>query len=91
MREIKFKAKDKQTGEWKYFTIEGLINSNYYFEELDNWRQFTGLTDKNGVEIYEGDKLQGRFNGEIKWNNEKAMYNDGWCDLWKESEIVDNN
>lgn len=108
MREIKFRAWDKdekemlplgdmiENGGVSYFIGENDLQPQYKSIVL---MQFTGLKDKNGKEIYEGDIVNYLYSGDeklmVEWydyewllaTKEKKIISDF---DWKECEVIGN-
>jgi uncharacterized phage protein (TIGR01671 family) len=96
VREIKFRGKQVNTGEWLYGDLihnneQTLINPIFQepYEYPDDFDgnvlpetvgEYTGLPDKHGKEIYEGDIVRG---------NKGNKSNDVWVVFWnvKEAEF----
>jgi uncharacterized phage protein (TIGR01671 family) len=91
MREILFKGKTN-SGNWVYGNLvySDNLQTAIYFEvgngsvKSFDWayvlpetvEQFTGLTDKNGVKVFEGDLIKSVANGitEVRYDQQKAAF-----------------
>ena len=61
------------TGRFDSLT-NGIINSEAYKVDPSTVGQFTGLTDRNGVKIFEGDIVRYGQRGKVEYNSGSAQF-----------------
>lgn len=90
MREILFRGKRKDNGKWIYGNLikrDNVREWEYYIAQNnsgyevipDTVGQYTGLTDKNGKKIFEGDIVKHHFGEEkgiVKFGEYRQPFND---------------
>ena len=111
MREILFRGKRCDSGEWAegYLMDENYINTPFNDDDVggrfdepieidpETVCQYTGLTDKNGRKIFEGDIVRDIFNasvvGIVRYGEYRNTFNDdgfgghiGFYIEWKEKQ-----
>ena len=97
MRDILFKGKRVDNGEWtegylfkswnKVFLLWGMTGDSPNMEEVvpETVGQFTGLCDKNGKKIFEGDIVESPngTQGFIEWQNAECAFLVNIGDDWQ--------
>ena len=93
-REILFRGKRADNGEWVYGYLIGnnvivgevvdfdddYFNTQFWYKvDPETVGQFTGLTDKNGIKIFDGDIVRYYDDSEDELTNGVVIFNTDFC------------
>lgn len=87
MREIKFRAWDGDCKKMDYFTLNDVMWNECQYDSDFPFMQYTGLYDKNGKEIYEGDICRYQWEYRGKQTISQVVFEHGAFSFLERNEL----
>jgi len=90
MRELKFRVWDNRQTKFEYFSLSNItIPDRLLSQHSYPVQQYTGLKDKNGVDIYEGDIVKATSD---QYTNKnfigKVIFDEGYFSTWVNKNYI---